>query len=105
MYNHRIKGKGFEAMKFYLIIIQAFYLLSLIPWFIIWGLSFMVFDNGISAWGISLMIIVSLYPVAVVICSILSWLFRGRFKSITVFFISAIPLLWVITFGAILIGY
>jgi hypothetical protein len=92
-------------MKFYLLVIQAFYLLSLIPWFIIWGLSFMVFDNGISAWGISIMIIVSLYPVAVVICSILSWLFKEKFKSITIFFISAIPLLWVITFGAILFGY
>lgn len=85
MYNHGIKRKGFEAMKFYLVIIQVLYLLSLIPWFVIWGLSFMVFDNGISAWGISIMIIVSLYPVAVVICSILSWFFRVRFKSLTIF--------------------
>jgi hypothetical protein len=105
MYNHRIKRKGFEAMKFYLISIQAFYLISLIPWFLIWGLSFMVFDNGISAWGVSIMVIVSLYPVAVIICSILSWLFREKLKSLTIFFIRSIPLLWVITLGAILVGY
>jgi hypothetical protein len=105
MYNHGIKRKGFEAMKLYLISIQAFYLISLIPWFLIWGLSFMVFDNGISAWGVSIMVIVSLYPVAVIICSILSWLFREKLKSLTIFFISSIPLLWVITFCAILVGY
>ncbi|HEY4429474.1 MAG TPA: hypothetical protein VGN87_00405 [Paenibacillus sp.] len=92
-------------MKFYLISIQAFYLISLIPWFLIWGLSFMVFDNGISAWGVSIMVIVSLYPVAVIICSILSWLFREKLKSLTIFFIRSIPLLWVITLGAILVGY
>jgi hypothetical protein len=105
MYNHGIKRKGFEAMKFYLISIQAFYLISFIPWFLIWGLSFMVFDNGISAWGVSIMVIVSLYPIAVIICSILSWLFRRKLKSLTIFFISAFPLLWVITLGAILVGY
>lgn len=92
-------------MKIYLIIIQAFYVVTLLPWFIIWGLSFMVFDNGFSIWGISIMIVVSLYPIAVVICSILPWVFKKRLKSLTIFFISSIPLLWVITLGTVLIAY
>ena len=92
-------------MKLYLILNQAFYLLTLLPWFVIWGLTFMVFDNGISAWGISIVIIVSLYPVAVVTCSVLSWLFRKRMKALNIIFISAIPLLWVIALGTVLIGY
>lgn len=92
-------------MKVYLIIIQGFYLLTLLPWFFIWGLSFMVFDNGISLWGISIMIVVSLYPVAVVICSILSWLLKEKVKSLNIFLISAIPLLWVTSLVAVIIGY
>ncbi len=92
-------------MKVYLIIIQGFYLLTLLPWFFIWGLSFMVFDNGISFWGISIMIVVSLYPVAVAICSILSWLLKEKVKSLNIFLISAIPLLWVTSLVAVIIGY
>ncbi|OAB42099.1 hypothetical protein [Paenibacillus antarcticus] len=92
-------------MKSKLIIIQGFYLLTLLPWFLIWGLSFMVFDNGISVWGISIMTIVSLYPIAVVICSILSWLLKEKVKPLNTFLISAIPLLWVISLVAVIIGY
>lgn len=91
-------------MKIYLFMIQAFYLLTLFPWFIIWGLSFMVFDSGYSVWGISIMVVVSLYPIAVIICSILSWLYKKKLKSKTIFYISAIPMLWVISWGAILIA-
>jgi hypothetical protein len=92
-------------MILYLLIIQVFYLVTLIPWFVIWGLSTMVFDAGVTAWGISIMIIVSLYPIAVVACSILSWVFRKKWKSLNIYIISAIPLLWVVAFGTILFGY
>jgi hypothetical protein len=92
-------------MILYLVIIQVFYLLTLFPWFVIWGLSTMAFDAGISAWGISLMTIVSLYPIAVIACSILSWVFRKKWRSLNIYIISAIPLLWVFAFGTIIIAH
>jgi hypothetical protein len=46
-------------------------LLSLIPWFLIWRLSFMNFDNGVNLYNVSFFLSISLYPVAVIMCSIL----------------------------------
>ena len=91
-------------MKLYLFIIQSFYVLTLIPWFIIWGLSFMAFDSGVSMWGISLVTIVTLYPLAVVICSVLSWLLKKKVKTISLIIISAFPLLWVVSFAVLILG-
>jgi hypothetical protein len=89
-------------MKLFLIIVQSFYSIMLLPWFFVWGLSFMVFDNGISLWGIGIVIIVSLYPVAVTVCSILSWVYRKMVKPIYIVFINLVPLLWIIAFAVII---
>lgn len=84
-------------MKPYLIISQILYVLSLIPWVAIWGLSFMSFDNGMNAANISFVLVISLYLVAVIVGSILSWVFRVKKKRFAVW-INLLPLLWIIAF-------
>ncbi|MDR6726907.1 apolipoprotein N-acyltransferase [Paenibacillus amylolyticus] len=91
-------------MKLYLFIIQSFYVLTLMPWFIIWGLSFMAFDSGVSMWGVALVTIVTLYPLAVVISSVLSWLLKKKVKTLGLILISSFPLLWVISFAVLILG-
>ncbi|MEY8744401.1 hypothetical protein AB9M62_34325 [Bacillales bacterium AN1005] len=79
-------------------------MLTLMPWFIIWGLSFMAFDSGVSMWGVALVTIVTLYPLAVVVCSILSWLLKKKVKTLGLILISSFPLLWVISFAVLILG-
>jgi hypothetical protein len=86
-----------EYMKLYLIISQILFALSLIPWFVIWGLSFMSFDSGVNLANSSFVIIISLYPVAVIVGSILAWVFRGKKKRFAIM-INLVPLLWIIAF-------
>lgn len=84
-------------MKLYLIISQILYVLSLIPWVVIWGLSFMSFDNGMNIANVSFVLAISLYTVAVIVGSILSWVFRVKKKRFSVL-INLLPLLWIIVF-------
>ncbi|TXK77353.1 hypothetical protein FU659_23085 [Paenibacillus sp. N3.4] len=82
-------------MKVFLSITQTIYLISLPFWFLVWGLSFMAFDNGISLWGIICVVVISLYPVAVIVCSILSWIFKSKNKSRLAVILCLIPSLWI----------
>ncbi len=91
-------------MKRLLIISQILYAVSLIPWIIIWGLSFMSFDGGVNLSNVSFVLIISLYPVAVIACSILTWLFRSKKKKLALV-INLIPLVWVIGFVGLMVFY
>lgn len=93
---------GQHIMRLFLIIIQSFYAVMLLPWFLIWGLSFMVFDSGISLWGIGIMIAVTLYPIAVVVCSILSWVKRKKIKPVYITVINLVPAIWIIFFAVVI---
>ncbi|MDQ1147767.1 hypothetical protein QE429_004594 [Bacillus sp. SORGH_AS 510] len=84
-------------MKLYLIISQILFALSLIPWFIIWGLSFMSFDSGVNLANSSFVLAISLYPVAVIVGSIIAWVFRVKKKRFAIM-INLVPLLWIIVF-------
>ncbi|WP_407268580.1 hypothetical protein [Radiobacillus sp. PE A8.2] len=86
-------------MKPYLIISQVLYLLSLLPWFVIWGLSFMSFDGGINFYNSAFVLIISLYPVAIITCSILGWVLHKK-KQRAAFIVNLVPTLWVISFLA-----
>ena len=85
-------------MKIFLILTQIIYTVMLLPWIVILELSFMVFDNGISLWGIGLMLAVGLYPVAVVVCSTLAWVFLKKLKPPYLITINLIPAIWILTF-------
>lgn len=91
-------------MKPYLIIIQILYVLSLLPWFVIWGLSFMSFDSGVNLSNVSFVLVISLYPIAVIICSILAWFFRVKKKRLAII-MNAVPLLWIIGFFGLMFLY
>lgn len=67
-------------MKRYLILSQVFYAITLFPWFYIWIISFMSFDSGVvNHFNVSLVLTVTLYPFAVIFCSIVAW--RARLKK------------------------
>ncbi|MCR2804098.1 hypothetical protein [Paenibacillus soyae] len=84
-------------MKAYLIILQAIYVLCLIPWFVFWGLSFMSFDMGFSWANITFVGTITLYPVAVIACSIVAWLIHKR-KKRTAIILNLVPSLWILGF-------
>ncbi|MGG0739719.1 hypothetical protein [Niallia taxi] len=91
-------------MRAYLIITQIVYVLCLIPWFPIWGLSFMSFDGGFSFYNILFVLIISLYPVAVIACTIFSWIFRKKRKTAAII-INLIPMLWVVGLTLVLFTF
>ncbi|MDF2963799.1 MAG: hypothetical protein K0S39_5534 [Paenibacillus sp.] len=85
-------------MKNFLIISQLIYLLCMVPWLVVWGLSFMGFDNGVSLVNVSIVLAIGVYPIAVIICSIIAWLLRSRRKR-TAIIVNLVPCLWVIGLG------
>lgn len=89
---------GGKCMKAYLIIIQFIYILSLFPWFVIWGMSFMSFDAGFSFQNITFVLIITLYPIAILVCSIIAWLFQKKRVKLAVI-LNLVPMLWVISFA------
>ncbi|MGA9226198.1 MAG: hypothetical protein WB217_07655 [Mesobacillus sp.] len=84
-------------MKPFLILSQTIYILSLVPWFVIWGLSFMSFDSGVNFYNISFVLVITLYPIAVVTGSVLAWIFREKKKRFAIT-MNLLPMIWVIAF-------
>jgi hypothetical protein len=82
-------------MKAFLIASQIFYVLCLIPWFLIWGITFMGFASGINWFSVMLTGGIGLYPVAVIVCSILAWKVRIRRKR-TASIVNLVPMLWIL---------
>ncbi|MEC0370204.1 hypothetical protein [Paenibacillus chibensis] len=85
-------------MKTYLIISQIIYLLFIIPWLFIWGISFMAFDSGVSAGAILLVTIIGVYPLVAIASSIMAWVFHKR-KARAAAILNLMPLLWVLGIG------
>jgi hypothetical protein len=82
-------------MKAYLISTQIFYVMCLVPWFLIWGITFMGFANGINWFGVMVTGGIGLYPIAIIVCSILAWKFRIRRKR-TASIVNLVPILWIL---------
>ena len=78
-------------MKAYLISLQVLYILSFIPWYVIWLLSFMVFDGGVNAWNASFVLSITLYPVFVIVCAFIAWMYRKRSRRVAIV-ANALPL-------------
>ncbi|KUP03925.1 hypothetical protein Q75_17240 [Bacillus coahuilensis p1.1.43] len=89
-------------MKIYLISLQCLYFFTFIPWVAIWGLSFMSFDGGVGVWNSLFVLIITIYPAAVILCSILSWLLLRKNEQQAIW-VSLVPMLWVISFGILMI--
>lgn len=91
-------------MKPYLIISQFLYILSFVPWFVIWGLSFMTFDSGVNLYNALFVLVITLYPVAVVTGSISAWIFRVKKKRLAIM-MNLIPMIWIIAFLSFMFLY
>ncbi|WP_136605231.1 hypothetical protein [Paenibacillus dokdonensis] len=85
-------------MKTFMIISQIIYLLFILPWLFIWGISFMGFDSGVSGGAIALVTIIGVYPLVAIACSIIAWVLHKR-KTRTAVLINLIPMLWVVGIG------
>jgi len=91
-----------KRVKLFLIITQILYVLSLLPWFVIWGMSFMSFDAGIGLYNSLFVITITLYPVAVIVGSILSWVFHRKRKKLAVI-LNVVPLVWITAFAVFML--
>jgi hypothetical protein len=89
-------------MKKFLIISQILYLLCTFPWLLIFGLSFMSFDNGFALANVSFVLSIGLYPIAVIICSIMAWILHVRKRRVAII-VNLLPMLWIVFLGLPLI--
>lgn len=85
-------------MKTFLVLCQLLYALCMIPWLIVWGLSFMSFDQGFSWAAAGFVAGIGLYPIAAIVCSIIAWKLHKRRKGVAVF-LNLIPMLWTLGLG------
>lgn len=90
-------------MKVYLIISQLVYLICIIPWLPIWGLSFMSFDNGIDLGNTAFVLGIGLYPIVVIICSIFGWFLHKRRKGLAIT-INLVPVIWIVSIGLLVLA-
>ncbi|RKJ28312.1 hypothetical protein D7X33_42600 [Butyricicoccus sp. 1XD8-22] len=82
-----------RAMRVYFIVTQMVYFLTILPWFLIWGLSLTTFGSGINLDNTLFVLTITVYPVVIVVCSIIAWYFHSK-KPIASFFINFIPIIW-----------
>lgn len=86
-----------KQVKPFLVITQILYVLSLLPWFVIWGLSFMSFDAGIGFYNTLFVLVITIYPIVVVVSSIFAWVFHLKKRRLSIC-LSLLPMIWVISF-------
>ena len=82
-------------MRTFLVVTQIIYLLALFPWVFFAVMSPMAFDAGFSTWNITFVLAIFLYPVAVIVCSILAWIFRRKRRKVSIY-VNLIPFLWIL---------
>lgn len=85
-------------MRTFFVISQIIYLPCIIPWLLIWGISFMGFDSGVSGGAITLVSIIGVYPLVVIACSIMAWVYHRKRKRLA-FILNLVPLIWVLGIG------
>lgn len=82
--------------------LTIFYGITLIPWFFVWMASFFMFDDpkmegNVPAMALFLMI--QLYPLPVIVASIVGWLCYARRKFKRSYQVIAIPIIWALITG------
>ncbi|MGF7030776.1 hypothetical protein J2T17_001682 [Paenibacillus mucilaginosus] len=91
-------------MRTYLLVSQCLYAVSLMAWFPVWGMSFMVFDQGIALWNTLFFLSISAYPVAVLGCSVAAWMLRKR-RQRTAVAVNLAPVIWIAALGGLFLFY
>ncbi|MWC29356.1 hypothetical protein [Paenibacillus sp. MMS18-CY102] len=87
-------------MKIFLAISQIIYVISFLPWLLVFGMSFMSFDQGFGVWNVSFVGGIALYPVAVIAGAILGWILHKRSKRAAIIW-NLVPLLWWVGIGSL----
>ena len=89
-------------MKPFLIVSQAIYAICLLPWFFVWAMSVMAFDQGFHYWNTLYFALVTVFPVVALVSSILAWALRKR-KPRAAAAVNVLPLVWIVGFGMFLL--
>lgn len=84
-------------MKLYLIATQSVYFVSLIPWLFFWVMAFILIMHAPTSQNTFYFLIITLYPVAVIICTIIAWYFHINKRTISIA-INLIPAIWLIIY-------
>ena len=69
------------GLLIWMIVSQVFAVLSLIPWLLMAGLSFMAFDSGVSAEAWTFVIVVWSYPIIPIVLAIAAWIAYRRRRN------------------------
>ncbi|WP_169090951.1 hypothetical protein [Paenibacillus sp. PL91] len=95
-----------KKVFFTLLISQILFGLFTIVWFFVALMSVMIFDSPGSAnlfWPVVLFIINWLYPVALILSIIVSWILYRFGKMKTAVTVAMVPLIWVLAFAVLFI--
>lgn len=58
----------------WLVFSQLGYLVSLLAWFGLFGVSYMAFDEGVNALGVFLVVLIGIWPILIAGASIYAWM-------------------------------
>jgi hypothetical protein len=78
----------------WLIVSQVLYLLALLPWLIMAGFAFMMFDSGFSVKALLFASGIWTYPLVALSCAILAWLLYGWGNTTGALVATSVPMLW-----------
>lgn len=82
-------------MKLYLIAIQMLYYLVLLPWIYFWGKALVLTMHVPTPQNTILLSLAGLYPIAVIVCTIVSWYLHLDKRSVSIA-VNLIPAIWLI---------
>ncbi len=82
-------------MKLYLIATQVVYYVALLPWIFFWVMAFIMIMHAPTSQNTILFTLTTLYPIAVIVCTIIAWYFHMNKRSVSIA-INFIPAIWLI---------
>lgn len=86
-----------KVLLVWLIVSTLLYILSLIPWFYIVMFSPMAFDAGYTTSAIVFIYVLLAYPLFLIVCVVLAWIFYKFSKDMAAWVMTILPLVAVLT--------
>ncbi|KGR79409.1 hypothetical protein [Ureibacillus manganicus] len=84
-------------MKLYLITTQMVYYVAFVLWVIFWGMALSAILQVPTFENMLFFAITTLYPIAVIVCTIFAWNFHMNKRSISIV-INIVPAIWLICY-------
>ncbi|HWL24156.1 MAG TPA: hypothetical protein VNR38_10480 [Ureibacillus sp.] len=82
-------------MKLYLIATQMIYYVTFMFWIVFWGMALTAVLQVSSLQHILFFALTTIYPIAVIVCTIIAWYYHQTNKGLSVS-INLIPAIWLI---------